>query len=212
MKEKKVTSLFLLLIFSILFIGCKKEDDKLSNVSQGQSGQTSSQDTTSQSTDTITIPQPEASFTSYLHASLTVDFQNTSIQSETYLWDFGDNSFSTQKSPTHTYNSKGNYTVTLTVQNQAGTASVSEKLNMTSSIKLISKSENPYYITIDGEDKGVIAGGSNYTFTNLTPGEHTVYVKQKSGYLLYATEETYQMSVNANSCYTRVFPDDSMGK
>ena len=39
---------------------------------------------------------------------------------EGYLWDFGDGTTSTEENPTHTYESTGNYTVRLTVNNDCG--------------------------------------------------------------------------------------------
>jgi len=38
-----------------------------------------------------------------------VRFKNNSKKSETYEWDFGDGKSSTEESPSHTYNSSGNY-------------------------------------------------------------------------------------------------------
>ena len=43
-----------------------------------------------------------------------VAFTNTSTGSKTYLWDFGDNTTDTVKTPTHIYNLPGTYTVKLT--------------------------------------------------------------------------------------------------
>ncbi len=45
----------------------------------------------------------------------TVDFNNGSLNGTDYLWDFGDGNTSTEMSPSHTYNSVGDYTVTLIV-------------------------------------------------------------------------------------------------
>lgn len=44
-------------------------------------------------------------------------FQNNSVNGQSYLWDFGDNSTSSISQPVHSYNSPGNFTVTLTVDN-----------------------------------------------------------------------------------------------
>jgi hypothetical protein len=65
-------------------------------------------------------------------APLTVTFTDHSTGSiETWAWDFGDGGTSTQQNPTHTYESRGTYTVVLTVTGPGGTdqatASVSVK-------------------------------------------------------------------------------------
>ncbi|RZK20865.1 MAG: PKD domain-containing protein [Pedobacter sp.] len=52
---------------------------------------------------------------------LTVVFQNLSVNSTTYLWDFGDGAFSTEKNPTHNYNFvKSPFTVKLTAKGAFG--------------------------------------------------------------------------------------------
>ncbi len=49
-------------------------------------------------------------------------FTNKSENTDTYTWDFGDNTpISTEKSPKHTYTAPGTYTVTLTAKGKAGT-------------------------------------------------------------------------------------------
>jgi PKD repeat protein len=74
---------------------------------------------------------PQAAFT-YQPASglapLTVYFQDTSISEDPITsrqWTFGDGSTSTSAAPSHQYNQSGDYTVTLTVSNSAGSDSVS---------------------------------------------------------------------------------------
>jgi len=54
-----------------------------------------------------------ASITQNCLAPLTVQFSNLSNNASSYYWDFGDGSTSTVQNPSHTYNSYGNYTVTL---------------------------------------------------------------------------------------------------
>lgn len=49
-----------------------------------------------------------------------VSFENTSTDADTYAWDFGDGSTSTETSPTHIYKSAGNFTVTLVATNADG--------------------------------------------------------------------------------------------
>jgi hypothetical protein len=51
---------------------------------------------------------------------LSVQFVNKSKSGENYLWDFGDKTYSSDRSPSHTYFIPGNYIVKLTVTNIAG--------------------------------------------------------------------------------------------
>jgi chitodextrinase len=44
----------------------------------------------------------------------TVKFTNTSMNADTYEWDFGDGQTSTEQSPSHSWNSPGIYTVKMT--------------------------------------------------------------------------------------------------
>jgi PKD repeat protein len=66
---------------------------------------------------------------------LTVHFADQSTGGPTaWSWDFGDGSFSSQRSPSHTYTTPGRYTVRLTVSNLAGqtTRTRTEYLTVTS--------------------------------------------------------------------------------
>jgi hypothetical protein len=97
----------LMLIAAVVFTGCKKDDEPK----------------------TIT---GEALF-SFVADGLTVTFTNESDVTPpvTYLWDFGDSETSTDKDPVHTYASKGEYTVKLTVADEnAGKHDVSTKINV----------------------------------------------------------------------------------
>ena len=51
---------------------------------------------------------------------LTVKFINKSAYGESYIWDFGDNTFSAEEDPSHTYYVPGNYIIKLTVINITG--------------------------------------------------------------------------------------------
>lgn len=54
-------------------------------------------------------------------APLKVTFTDTSTgEPSSWLWDFGDNTTSTEQNPIHTYTAAGNYTVTLSARNAAG--------------------------------------------------------------------------------------------
>jgi len=65
-------------------------------------------------TNYITVsPNPVANF-SYQKSNLTVTFNNTSQNANSYLWDFGDGNTSTETNPVHTYLTGGSYEVNLT--------------------------------------------------------------------------------------------------
>ncbi|NLR93399.1 PKD domain-containing protein [Flammeovirga agarivorans] len=76
------------------------------------------------------VEQPEA-----LNAAITVSSTSVMINEAVqftdattgnptgWTWDFGDDQFSTEQNPTHTYTTKGEYTVTLTVLNDASSSS-----------------------------------------------------------------------------------------
>ncbi len=57
---------------------------------------------------------PSANF-NYSVEDGTVTFTNTSINAETYEWDFGDGTTDNSATPIHTYTEQGTYTVSLTV-------------------------------------------------------------------------------------------------
>ncbi len=72
----------------------------------------------------VSIEPPVASFTSNVtsgDAPLSVQFNDTSSGSPTsWLWEFGDGSFSTEQNATHTYSGAGTYSVNLTATNSGG--------------------------------------------------------------------------------------------
>lgn len=158
-----------------------------------------------------TVPQPTACFRYDLGTSLAVSFTNTSLNATSYLWDFGDGSTSTAISPIHAFASVGSKTVTLTAFNGDKSANYSATFDMTSHIRLMSTSENPYTIYIDGAEVGSIGGGGVRTFP-VTPGNHSVRVLQESGYVFYATDETYNVTCTAGGTISQEFPEDSWGK
>jgi PKD repeat protein len=59
------------------------------------------------------ISSPVAEFDHY-RSDMDVSFMNRSIYADSYFWDFGDGSSSTEKDPVHSYLSEGDYLVSLT--------------------------------------------------------------------------------------------------
>ncbi|HAA14118.1 MAG TPA: hypothetical protein DCE41_21460 [Cytophagales bacterium] len=75
------------------------------------------------------IEEPAAAFGTSKDG-LTVTFTDASANADTYAWDFGDEGTSTDQNPVHTYAAAGTYTVTLTVSNEAGSATASESIEV----------------------------------------------------------------------------------
>lgn len=86
----------------------------------------SGQDTASKIVTVSKGTTPVAKFAFSVNGKV-VNFVDQSTGTPTaWLWDFGDSSGSTEKNPVHTYGSAGNFTVTLTVTNSAGSNSTSD--------------------------------------------------------------------------------------
>ena len=77
---------------------------------------------------TTALPEPEAGFTSNQSTGpcpLTVQFTDTSLNfPAAWSWEFGDGTSSALKNPTHTYETPGTFTVSLTAINAAGTDTI----------------------------------------------------------------------------------------
>ena len=82
-------------------------------------------DTVSQTIFIAVEDVPTASFEATVDFT-TVNFTNTSLGGNSYVWDFGDGNFSADENPVHTYASPDSYTVTLTVTNDCGETTFSE--------------------------------------------------------------------------------------
>lgn len=53
-------------------------------------------------------------------AGSTIEFDNCTINGNTFEWDFGDGNVSTARNPTHVYDTAGTYKVTLSAQPKNG--------------------------------------------------------------------------------------------
>ena len=134
--------------------------------------------------------QPTAAFIYNLEASSKVSFQSHSENAKTFSWNFGDGTTSPSENPEHTYMSIGEKRVTLTVYNGSKSDKTTALIDMTGYITLKNESYYPFYVKIDKESYETISGKTSKTYS-VTPGSHTVYVEQKSGYYLWATTKTF---------------------
>jgi len=67
--------------------------------------------------------EPVASFTASSTTALvgeTISFSNTSVDGSSYEWDFGDGNTSSEKNPTHVYDSANTYSVSLIANSKNG--------------------------------------------------------------------------------------------
>jgi len=117
---------------------------------------------------TVNEPPPVAGFTasptSGIHP-LAVVFTDTSTGLvDTWLWSFGDEVTSTLSSPTHTYTTKGTYTVTLTVSGPGG----SDTLTCTNYITVYTPVQAGF---IGSPTSGVAP--LEVAFTNQSTGDYT---------------------------------------
>ncbi len=78
----------------------------------------------------VTTPTADLTFEAAAGNFLEYTFTNTSINANSFEWDFGDGNSSTDKSPTHTYASTGTYNVVLTATNTAGSVTFNETVTV----------------------------------------------------------------------------------
>ncbi|MGB7337512.1 MAG: PKD domain-containing protein, partial [Phototrophicaceae bacterium] len=111
----------------------------------------------------VIAPEPDPSFVADPNPALTgqsITFSNTSLNADSYSWDFGDGGSSTEVSPSYTYSVAGNYTVTLTATGSGGTQTTTTNIvvNAAPEAPVVSFTANP---------NPVIAGES-VIFNNTT--------------------------------------------
>ena len=98
--------------------------------------------------------QVNLNFISEINAEgFTVDFINSSTNTVSYLWDFGDGSTSQEQNPSHTYAQSGSYEVSLTGSNECNTETIVETISITNineshnyTIKLYPNPTNEYFL------------------------------------------------------------------
>lgn len=109
-----------------------------------------------------------------------VTFTNTSSNATNAVWNFGDNTTSTQYNPTHTYNAAGTYNVQLIVSSACGTDSVLQS-NL---------------ITINPPASPATTGASSCTPASMNLSA------SGNGTLLWFTQPTGGTSINTGTGYT----------
>ncbi|MBR9833447.1 HYR domain-containing protein [bacterium] len=80
----------------------------------------------------VTVEVPTADFNGsslFGCGPLTINFTNASTTAVSYLWNFGDGNTSTLENPTHTYQNRGSYSVSLTITTANGCTNTRTKTN-----------------------------------------------------------------------------------
>ena len=133
--------------------------------------------------------QSEANFLEYT-------FNNTSLNAESYVWDFGDGNSSAEQSPIHTYAEAGEYAVMLTATSAGGlsadfTTMVDIQAPVTAAFTFAVDSEDyrTYAFTDASEDAVSLLWefGDGFQFTGMNP-THT-----------YDMDGTYTVTLTATS-------------
>jgi PKD repeat protein len=148
-------------------------------------------------TDYITIGiVPTANFT-YAATGNAVSFQNQSLPGQSYLWDFGDGTTSSNFNVVHQYATGGTYLVSLTVTNDCGT-------NTTTQTIVLATGPLAGFTTTPSSGCGPLT----VQFTNTTTGAATSYAWQFPGgspatstavnpSVTYSTPGTYTVTLTA---------------
>ena len=126
---------------------------------------------TSQDISLLVSGQPSANFVANNQAcDLSVSFTNNAANANSYQWDFGDGSTSTQMNPTHTYASSGSYTVTLTAINGSGQAISTQNIQVNNIITAAFTAPSIVYINtpMTFTDNSVGATSWQWDFSNGT--------------------------------------------
>ena len=150
-------------------------------------------------TNYITIlSEPIAGFTSNENGNV-VDFINSSTNANTYLWNFGDGETSMDESPTHTYMSDGDYTVTLEATNTCGTVTTQETISILTPVTAgftadVTSGCSGLEVQFTDVSSSNVTGW-NWTFAGGTPSTST----EQNPIVIYNTPGTYSVVLEVNN-------------
>ncbi|MCB0553582.1 MAG: PKD domain-containing protein [Phaeodactylibacter sp.] len=109
---------------------------------------------------------PSAEFTYSIQGN-TVQFENTSTGDfETFLWDFGNGTISTEPNPQVSFSAPGDYLVCLTVEGSCGSATLCEFVNYQGPSDMLSFTVGEGYCAAPGETVQVPILVNNFTATS----------------------------------------------
>ena len=149
-----------------------------------------------------------------------VVFNNNSENANSFLWDFGDNNTSTEFSPTHIYQKKGIYTVSLIATGKGGSQSVTKEITVEQNLegewegRTIEEDENLSSASIKFSIEGETVSISRWTATtnlgyfwgmNLSKklsDENTFYLTNEVGSLKLTFTITLESSTSGKGTFS----------
>lgn len=144
---------------------------------------------------------PTAAFTAQ-PAGLSVVLTNTSVNADTYHWNFGDGQTSTEVNPTHDYASTGTYIVTLEATNECGTVLITSTVVIAGSAPLAAfkASENsgcaPFTVNFSDQSAGNPVSW-HWEFAGGTPNTSDV----QNPTVTYSSAGIYPVTLIVNNQY-----------
>ncbi len=137
----------------------------------------------------------------------TVEFVNTSVAGDTYIWDFGDGYSSGLTNPTHTYISSGVYAVQLETSNQCGTAVINFEVEIilepTANFSLGGSASGCTDFVVDFMDNSL---GNPSSWAWSFPGGNPSSSTEQNPTVVYSTSGIYDVILEvSNSQGTDVF-------
>ena len=138
-----------------------------------------------------TIPNPSFSFDVN---GLSVQFNNGSVNADSYQWNFGDGNFSTEEDPLHIYDIGGTYMVTLSATNDCGTTTTTSTVELTpppSAGYSANQTSGCADLVVEFEDQSAGAVNYNWQFPGGNPATST----DQNPTVTYSTPGTYDVTL-----------------
>lgn len=136
---------------------------------------------------------------------LNISFVNNSVNASSYIWDFGDNTTSTEESPTHTYTEPGVYEVTLIAIGDDGCTITDTSAQITNVFDLPN-------IELVGEGTCLNDGTDNFSIDiNFSGGSNTTYTLGGAASGTIGTGTTINLVLLGSEEYTITAVDNTTG-
>jgi PKD repeat protein len=158
---------------------------------------------------TVAPPKPIASFDSIPNgcAPQYVTFKNTTqnvVPGTTYLWDFGDNNYSTTANPTYTYQAAGDFKIMLKVTGPGGKDSVYQVVHIYQSPKAYFE-VTPQLVFVNDENVrcfNLTTNGDTYKW-DFGDGETSTETEPFHKYMEEGVYDITLWARSANDCYDK---------